>query len=336
MRWAGRGLVGLVGLLVVAGAAGAIYQAAASAADRRNHPAPGVLVEVGGHRLHLWCTGSGSPTVVLEAGATGFSFDWSQIQEDIAAFTRVCAYDRAGLGWSEPVEAPLSSAEVAQDLHDLLTGAGEAGPYVVVGHSAGGIHVRSFARQFPAEVAGMVLVDSAHENHGTRLEVLDLVEQTQLSQLRMCSRLSPLGLMRVLGVHNGSVPDDDPVSADQRAVWLGRLNDNGFCGAALRDVQGYYSDIRQLVPPAALGTLPLVVLTRGRGVSLDELPSGEQFTQELVDETNRISREMQQELAALSTNSIFQIVPDSGHYIHWDQPAAVLQAVREMVASLQP
>jgi len=326
----------LLGLLMLIGIAGTIYQEVTSATDQRDYPPPGILVEVGGHRLHLWCAGSGSPTVVLESGLGGFSYDWSYIREDIAGFTRVCVYDRAGYGWSDPVERPLSSFEAAEDLHELLANAGEFGPYILVGHSYGGILVRSFARMFPDDVAGMVLVDSAHENHGLRLILLEPLLEPQQSQLKMCSLLSPLGLMRVIKLHHGAIPEDVPISAEAKAAWLSRLYQNTFCGAALREIQAYLSDIRQSAPPADLGDIPLVVLTRGRPVSLDELSASEGITQEAVDEMNQIVLEMQEELAGLSTNSAHRIVPDSGHYIHWDQPAVVLESIQEMVASLRP
>ncbi len=333
-RWLRRALAGLLALLVVVGIAGVSYQAAASAADRRNHPPPGMLVDVGGHRLHLWCAGSGGPTVVLESGLGGFSYDWNYIREDIAGFTRVCAYDRAGYGWSDPVQAPLSSGEVAEDLHDLLTGGGETGPYLLVGHSAGGVHVRSFARLFPDEVAGMVLVDSSNENQGIRMTMLEPLEKEQLSSLKACRLLSPLGLMRVLKVH--MVPEDAPIGAEAKAAWLGRMNQNSFCGTAVREYQAFQADIRQTTPPASLGNIPLVVLTRGRDISLDELPPTEGVTQETLDDATRVWLELQEELAGLSTNSTHQIVPDSGHYIHWDQPSIVLEAIQAMVASVQP
>ena len=335
LKWAGRVLVVLLGLLVLVGISGAVYQAVASAMDQRNHPPPGVLVDVGGHHLHLWCAGSGSPTVVLESGLGGFSFDWSFIREDIAESTRVCAYDRAGYGWSDPVDAPLASAEVARDLHDLLEGGGEAGPYVLVGHSAGGVHVRTFARLFPDDVTGMVLVDSAHENQMLRLSLLEAVEDQQLGQLKTCGLLSPLGLVRILKAHDGGLPEDLPIAPEARAAWLSRLYENGFCSATVREYEAFRLDTQQTDPPAPLGDIPLVVLTRGAAMSLGELPSSEGITQEMVDEVNRVWLELQAELAGLSTNSTHHVVADSGHYIHWDRPQEVLDAINEMVDSLR-
>jgi len=117
---------------------------------------------------------------------------------------------------------------------------------------------------------------------------------------------------------------------------LACLYQNNFCGAMLRETQAYQSDIWQITPPASLGDIPLVVLSQDRAVSLDKLPSSADFTQEMVDVTNQTSMEMQNELAGLSTNSAHRIVPNSGHYIHWDQPSVVLETIQEMVASLRP
>ena len=141
-------------------AAGAGYETPRESADQIAYPAPGVMVDVGGHRLHLNCTGSGSPTVVLEPGLGEISLGWAWIAPAIASDTRVCVYDRAGRGWSEPADARQDGGQVAADLHALLHRAHVPGPFVLAGHSFGGLYVRSFAAQYPHEVAGMVLVDS--------------------------------------------------------------------------------------------------------------------------------------------------------------------------------
>ncbi|MBM3122522.1 MAG: alpha/beta hydrolase [Chloroflexi bacterium] len=133
----GRGALGLLGLLVLGMIAGAIYQAAASASDLKRYPPPGDLYDVGEYRLHIVCAGDGSPTVVLEAGAASSDLSWHLVQKGVAGFTRVCAYDRAGFGWSDPASGPISPGQVAEDLHKLLSVADVPGPYILVGHSAG-------------------------------------------------------------------------------------------------------------------------------------------------------------------------------------------------------
>src|SRR3990172_2738206 len=127
------------------------------------YPAPGKLVDVGGYRLHINCQGQGSPTVVIEAGAADCSLSWGQVQREVARFTRVCTYDRAGLGWSERSPQPRTAHNLVEDLHTLLARSGVEPPYVLVGHSLGGLFVRLYAHEHPDQVAGMVLVDAVHE-----------------------------------------------------------------------------------------------------------------------------------------------------------------------------
>jgi pimeloyl-ACP methyl ester carboxylesterase len=127
-------------------------------------PAPsGKLVDIGGRRLHINCTGKGQPTVVMEAGAGDFSFDWGLVQPQVARFARVCSYDRAGYAWSDPGPTPRTMRQITFELHSGLLKAGIKEPYILVGHSLGGAIVRTYVSQYPKEVAGMVLVDSVHE-----------------------------------------------------------------------------------------------------------------------------------------------------------------------------
>lgn len=150
-----------VGILVVLSLAGAYYESAAEAADLKAYPPPGRMIDVGGHRLHIHCMGTGSLTVVIDAGWGGWSASWSSwVQPDAAKTTRECTYDRAGMGWSEPGPLPRTAESVARELHILRQRAGVAGPYVLVGHSMGGLTMRTFAHAYPADVAGVVLVDS--------------------------------------------------------------------------------------------------------------------------------------------------------------------------------
>jgi hypothetical protein len=157
-----RWILGLFILLIVLVPLGMIYQSAALKRDAQRYPYPGELVDVGEFRLHIYCIGSGTPTVVLEAGLGDGSFIWGQVQNKVATSTRVCAYDRPGLGWSDFVNRQFRRQAVAENLHTLLVNAGIPGPYILVGHSVGGIYVRAFAQKYPKEVAGLVFVDSSH------------------------------------------------------------------------------------------------------------------------------------------------------------------------------
>src|SRR5437870_8306166 len=156
LRFLGILSLSLVGLLLL----GLLSQALASAVDASHYPPPGQLVDVGGYRLHINCTGTGSPTVVIESGWGDMSAAWGWVQPEVAKTTRICTYDRAGMGWSEASPEPRVAREYAKELHTLLANANETGPYVLVGHSMGGFTVLVYAHDYPADVLGLVLVDS--------------------------------------------------------------------------------------------------------------------------------------------------------------------------------
>ena len=139
MRRIWRLLLGLVVALLALAVAGAIYQSIATERAERAYPPPGEMVDVGGYSLHINCVGQGSPTVLLDAGSGGFSAQWVRVQQEVSGTTRVCAYDRAGMGWSEMGPDPRDAKRITGELHALLEGAGIEGPYVLVGHSFGGL-----------------------------------------------------------------------------------------------------------------------------------------------------------------------------------------------------
>lgn len=151
----------VAGLLTFLALAGVTYQSVATALERRKFPYPGRLIDVGDHQLHLHCVGRGTPTVVLEASAAGMSVGWSWVQDDLAKTTRVCSYDRAGLGWSEAGNEGYRAARVPDELHTLLERAGERGPFVIAGHELGASYARMYASRFPGETAALVLVDDS-------------------------------------------------------------------------------------------------------------------------------------------------------------------------------
>src|SRR5580692_791159 len=159
---------------------GFAYERVGARRDLRLHPAPGRLVSVGGHKLHLLCKGSASPTVVIEQGAGELSSFWWPVQDRIADFARVCTYDRAGYGWSDPARAPRTVEDRARELHALLSNAGVQAPYIFVAHSYGGLIVRDYLRHYPGEVAGLVLVDTPDESSIFRGDVLDFYAKARV------------------------------------------------------------------------------------------------------------------------------------------------------------
>jgi pimeloyl-ACP methyl ester carboxylesterase len=156
-RWTKRNLIAVGGLVVVAALTGAAYQWIATRRDLARTPPPGRLVDIGGHRLHIWCSGSGAPSVILETGLGGSSADWGFVQPEVAGFTQVCSYDRAGMGYSDPGPSPRTTRRIAYELVQLLDRTGITGQVVLVGASIGGLAVRVFASEHPERTAGLVL-----------------------------------------------------------------------------------------------------------------------------------------------------------------------------------
>jgi pimeloyl-ACP methyl ester carboxylesterase len=156
-----RGLLAVIGLVTVVLLLGTVVEGIAEASDRQAYLPPGQMVEVEGHRLHIHCTGAGEPTIILEAGAFSYSSEWYWVQRQLEPTQRVCAYDRAGNGWSEAGPAPRDGLQLTHELHALLQAANVPGPYVLVGHSLGGILNTIFHAEYPGEVLGIVMVDSA-------------------------------------------------------------------------------------------------------------------------------------------------------------------------------
>jgi len=176
----------------------------------RKYPAPGQLVDVGGYKMHINCTGQGSPTVVLAAGTADFSTTWVYVQPEVAKLTRVCAYDRAGLGWSEASPLPRTAGTTVAELHALLVNAKIPSPYVLVGHSLGGLHMRLYAHNYPDEVVGLILVDSLHEDQPILDPVYTKANQADVKPFRMFALLNSTGIMALApqSIPNQGLPDD--------------------------------------------------------------------------------------------------------------------------------
>ncbi len=331
----GRGAIAIVILLVVAMAAGAIYQAAASAADARKYPPPGELVDVGGHRMHLYCTGTGGPTVILEAGAASPALVWYLVQEKVAGFTRVCSYDRPGFGWSDPASGPLSSEQVAATLHQLLVNAKVPGPYILVGHSIGGVYVRSYAQLYPSEVAGIVLVDSSHESQNSRFPPAYLkVANQQAGMMRVLELVSPLGALRAANVWMLLLPEP-PLPADVGMAVLATMYRTTYPRAMNDEMAAIAEMVTRPEGPVSLGDMPLIVLSANDSITKTPESAVNAMGRDTFAKLVQVTQELQQELASLSTQGRQIIVKDSGHYIQWDQPKVVVDAIQAIVEQVR-
>jgi pimeloyl-ACP methyl ester carboxylesterase len=286
-RWL---LYPVVGLLAVASISGG-YETVAEAVDASAHPMAGQLIDVGGHSLHLRCTGSGSPTVVLEPGGGEMSADLGWIAPAVAGDTRVCVYDRAGRGWSQPASARQDGTQIATDLHALLHRGNVAGPYVLAGHSFGGLYVQSFAALYPDEVVGMVLIDStapkprpssAATDAGDSYNIMGRVSALASSSARF-------GLGRLYGQFDwGSLP---PAFRDEARASVAKA---GQLGSTIDEYVAANSSMEQAATLVTFADKPLIVLTAGSGSAAD-WPA------------------KQDAMATLSTNSAHRVIAGASH-----------------------
>lgn len=299
------------GLLGLALASATLLDPQLSKAAMERHPAPGLVLEVDGRRGHLHCRGSGSPVVVLEAGLPGTSLTWQPVAVAVSEFTRVCSYDRGGYGWSDPGRPPRTGGRIAGELRLLLQRAGVGPPYVLVGHSFGGLLVQIYAARYPNQTAGMVLVDAAHP---------EMVHAT----IGM-DRMRPLGVLVDALARTGwarlgiPVPAGDPSSrpAPVREAERELLLAGKSVRAAADELAGILDTAREAGRRhPRLGSKPLAVLTQGR--------------RELKPWLAR-----QRELAELSENSYWEVVADAGHFVHHDRPERVSAAIRSVVEAVR-
>lgn len=315
--------------------------------DRRAYPPPGKLVDVGGYRLHLNCTGRNGPTVVLIAGAGDFSFDWGLVQPGVSGFTRVCSYDRAGLAWSEPGPMPRTMRQDAYELHTLLRAALVKAPYVLVGHSIGGLIARVYAEQYPKEVAGMVMVDPTHESttlmyQGKILRIREGAKGTPVPPAQTIKSSPPkpptkedIGQFefnqKMFGAPKTEPPFDKlPAFIQAMRLWSRSQPPRAAAGPDFwaEELQAMY--LARAKTPYQLGDMPLLVLLANEyGEPPPDISAGE------WKRINEEKRQQKVELTNLSRNSRLVIAEKSGHHIQLDEPQVVTDAVRLVVGAVR-
>lgn len=313
--WSRRAVLYPIFALMIVGGLGGAYETVREAHDRSTYAMPGDLVDVGGHRLHISCTGTGSPTVVLEGGLgepSTMMAGW--IAPAVANTTRVCVYDRAGRGWSDPAAKGQDGLAVVEDLHTLLERHGEVGPFVLAGHSSGGVYVQAYAATYADEVAGLVLLDSQPGEALTRLPDYP----TFYAGFRKATGVMPsaarFGLMRLISsTAAGGLPDHE---RDEERAFLSTASHNRSVRDEFLALPAAMARARQLT---TLGAKPLVVVTAEKGAQAGWLP-------------------LQDELAGLSTNSDHRVLPDVVHAsLTEDEAAAAISslAITDVVQSVR-
>jgi pimeloyl-ACP methyl ester carboxylesterase len=286
-----------------------------------------------GRRMNIYCLGAGSPVVILNAGLGGDTSNWALVQNAIAAKTKVCAFDRAGLGFSDGTKRASTASNSADDLHTLLKAADIAPPYILVGHSAAGMYDRVFADRYVDEVAGMVQVESSHEDQSTRGWSLGDPGQKEkwdiyLKEGEVCLEHAKRGLVKGTPEFKKCVGEPDPRFSDaineaqaQFAVTL------RWQAASISERQAifYESADQTRATRRSFGDMPIIVLTHS------PYPKAKDETQELRDKRTLQWESMHLEVAAMSSRGINAIVPKSGHYIQLDQPQVVVDSVNQVL-----
>lgn len=323
--WLKRSLLGLSVLIFVIVMAGMIYQTAATEADQRKFPPPGALVNVHGTMMHIYCVGEGSPTVILDSANMGTVSNWAWIQPEVATLTRVCAYDRADLGWSDLSPEPNDTRENAEALHTLLANANVSGPYVLVGHSFGGLYVRMFAKMYPDEVVGIVFIEGTLPDGLKALGQPDVMPNApSAAMIDAVPFISRLGVLRLLGF-----PAADPdLPEPQRSESQAYLSSTKWSELIKRQYHLFptlLAQMRPLYKAGSLGDIPVAVVLGSEG------DGGIEEWEDLFAQQ-----------AALSTNNKTVMIDGANHSSlvdrreHAGQTSAVILEVIEAVRTSQP
>ena len=344
-KWTKRSLRYLFLLIVAAAVCGIIYQAVSTAYGDHKFPAPGILLDIGGRSMHIYCTGnaaaasaspneSSAPTVILDAGLGDFSISsWVTVQPDISRFARVCSYDRAGIGWSDsaPSSDPRDAEHIAADLDALLKAAKVPGPYILVGHSLAGYYVRVFASHHRDEVAGVVLVDSSYPNqfHLFPTSMMKFAH-SQLMLLKILPPVMIFGFPRLFGACSGFPPNTPAALLAAQNEIADRECRYSAANSIKREFEAIDASSAQVIAAGDLGDTPLVVLSQDPTNSTDGLPPN------ISAEFHASWKKFQDDLTHLSSNSSHVIAIGSGHYIQRTRPDLVLAAIHKLLTPSTP
>jgi len=298
LTWLKRGLLGLLIFIIALSVVGAVYQTVATQMDKRNYSAPGQLVDVGGYNLNIYCVGEntdGNPTVILESGLGATTSVWAWIQPEVAKTTRVCSYDRAGMGSSDPSPMPRDAQHIATELHTLLVNAKIAGPYVLVGWSYGGLYARVYANQYREEVAGLILIDSSSPEQCTSTPEGQAQCASNAKIYSIAPVLARLSVMRVMSLFQPASGLPSPQAGALQTSFSAAKDWDAQSAEFLASPETN----AQVLATDSLGDIPLFIVT---ATDHRTPPALEQLWQD-----------WQKGFTALSTNSVQRVVNGATH-----------------------
>ena len=314
---------------MIALVAGVVYEQLGERSDRERLPRIGRAVDIGGRSLNLFCSGKGTPAVIFDSGNGQPGYAWSSIQSEIAKDTQACWFDRAGLGWSDPGPFPRTSGATSRDLHVLLHRAGIPAPYILVGHSLGGLDARVYNGMYPTELSGMVLVDAAHEDEARRAPASMLgrtAPRIFWHPIWIAAQFARLaGIIRLTTPRPTVAESGSGLTRQQIVDALRRQPKSIATLADATEPESY----REAESAGGFGDRPLIVLTRGK---MPDLSNPSEFDREYAAYQEVWMHEIQPKLARLSTRGRQIIVENSGHDIPDEAPEAIIAAVRDVLA----
>jgi len=320
-----RFLLGILALLLLIVIAGAFYEYFEVTSWSRASP-PGRSVRVNGIATHIYCAGKESPTVVLVSGLGDDWSSWGFVLHDVAVITRVCAYDRAGLGWSAASPAARTSRNIAAELEATLEAAGEKGPYILVGHSIGGLHIREYQAQHPDKVVGMLFVDSSCPGQNQRVPEWQAGLATERRQLKISAWLSYIGEPRISGSCT-SLPPNYPAQFRDAALATGKRScDSTTLRTILSELDSFGESQEEVSRDSkSLDSLPVTVISHDPDKPIADL------SPEINRRTEAIWADIQTELTQLSSRGKHLVAKGSGHYVQVDRPDLVVSSIHDLV-----
>jgi beta-lactamase class D/pimeloyl-ACP methyl ester carboxylesterase len=324
--WIRRGILLLVILAVLIGS-GFVYEGVATWSNKKNYPMPGELVDAGGYRLHVQTVGNQPVTIVLEAGSGETSLSWGGIPNELSEDFTVVSYDRGGYGWSERANSKRSGENIVKELHHALQEAGLPGPYLLVGHSLGGMYTRLFAETYSDEVIGLVLVDARQEDDEKRTAPIYAKEKFQSKpSADVLALLKSSGVLRFFQnvLLEGMIEKEERgrfINVTASPAYFHAVEEEGENSTALEDI----------LRGQDLGNLPVRVIARG--LAPDYAAAG--ITDKAAAQIEQIWREGQEELLSISSNSKLVIAKQSGHMVMKDQPELIEEVIRELIDNIK-